>query len=177
MITDMKFSSIISKYIAQVVYGGTDGIITTFAIIGGVYGAGLSPVIVLILGISNVCADGFSMAASNYLSKKSEKKTVDQGAQASLSPMRSSLATFLAFVGVGLIPLVPFICAIFIDISNDSQFILSIVATFLAFILIGIVRGKVLKKSALGTAAETVIVGGVAAAIAYGVGVMLKGLA
>jgi VIT1/CCC1 family predicted Fe2+/Mn2+ transporter len=168
----MKLSSIVSKYIAQVVYGGTDGIVTTFAIIGGVYGASLSPVIVLILGISNVLADGFSMAASNYLSKRSEKNSGNE-----LSPMRSSFATFVAFVAVGLIPLLPFICAIFIDISNDSQFIWSIIATFMAFILIGIVRGEVMKKNPLRTAIETVLVGGAAAAIAYGVGVLLKGLA
>ncbi len=171
----MKFSSIVSKYIAQVVYGGTDGIITTFAIISGVYGARLSPVIVLILGISNVLADGFSMAASNYLSKKSENGSA--GSDDGLSPLRSSLVTFIAFVGVGLIPLLPFICAVFVDIGTDAQFAWSIVATFLAFILIGIVRGKVMKKGAIGTAVETVLVGGVAAAIAYGVGVMLKGLA
>ncbi len=167
----MKFSSIVSKYIAPVVYGGTDGIVTTFAIIGGVYGASLSPVIVLVLGMSNVFADGFSMAASNYLSKKTESRLGEN-----LSPMRSSLATFIAFIVVGLIPLIPFICAIFVDMSNNAQFAWSIIATFLAFILLGIVRGEVMKKSPVGTAIETVIVGGVAAAIAYGVGVMLKGL-
>ncbi len=168
----MKLSSIVTKYIAPVVYGGTDGIVTTFAIIGGVYGASLSPVIVLILGTSNVLADGFSMAASNYLSKKSEEK-----ADVSLVPLRSSLATFVAFVGVGLIPLIPFVCAVFVDMSNNAQFVWSVIATFSAFILLGVVRGEVMKKNPVGTAAETVIVGGIAAAIAYGVGVLLKGLA
>jgi VIT1/CCC1 family predicted Fe2+/Mn2+ transporter len=169
----MKFSSIVSKYIAQVVYGATDGIVTTFAVIGGVYGAGLSPVIVIILGMSNVLADGFSMAASNYLSKKSENGYAGNDG---LSPIRSSLATFLAFVIVGLIPLLPFIYALFVYVDPNVQFGWSIAATAAAFILLGLLRGKVMKKRMLGTAIETLVVGGIAAVIAYGVGVALKGL-
>src|SRR6056297_4037192 len=54
------------------VYGGIDGAVTTFAIVAGVAGAGLSPFIVLALGIANVLADGFSMAAANYSGTKAE---------------------------------------------------------------------------------------------------------
>ena len=47
------------------VYGAIDGAVTTFAIVAGVAGAGLSPFIIIALGIANVLADGFSMAAAN----------------------------------------------------------------------------------------------------------------
>ena len=60
------------KYIGDAVYGAIDGIVTTFAIVSGVVGADLSPNIILILGFANLLADGFSMAAGNYLSTKSE---------------------------------------------------------------------------------------------------------
>lgn len=62
------------KYLKDYVYGASDGIVTTFAIVAGVAGAGLAPVIVLILGFANLIADGFSMAVGNYLSRKSEKE-------------------------------------------------------------------------------------------------------
>ena len=55
------------KYLTEFIYGAIDGTVTTFAIVAGVVGAGLSPGIVLILGFSNVLADGFSMASSNFL--------------------------------------------------------------------------------------------------------------
>jgi VIT1/CCC1 family predicted Fe2+/Mn2+ transporter len=58
--------------IGDIVYGAHDGIITTFAIIAGSVGAGLTSVTVVILGIANVIADGISMAASSYLARKSE---------------------------------------------------------------------------------------------------------
>lgn len=54
-------------YLSDFVYGGIDGTVTTFAVVSGVAGAGLSSDIVIILGFANLIGDGFSMAASNYL--------------------------------------------------------------------------------------------------------------
>ena len=54
------------------VYGGIDGAITTFAIVGGVAGADLASGIIIILGVSNLVADGGSMAAANYLGTRAE---------------------------------------------------------------------------------------------------------
>lgn len=60
------------SHLRDAVYGGIDGAVTTFAIVAGVAGAGLSPAIILILGAANVLADGFSMAAGNYSATKAE---------------------------------------------------------------------------------------------------------
>lgn len=56
----------------DMIYGGIDGAVTTFAIVAGVQGAGLSPHIIVALGLANILADGFSMAASNYSGTKAE---------------------------------------------------------------------------------------------------------
>ncbi|KKW02423.1 MAG: hypothetical protein A2898_04545 [Candidatus Kerfeldbacteria bacterium RIFCSPLOWO2_01_FULL_48_11] len=61
------------RYIGDAVFGASDGIVTTFAIVAGSIGGGLSPTIVLILGFANLMADGVSMALGNYLGKKSEQ--------------------------------------------------------------------------------------------------------
>ena len=63
-----------ASYLRDWVYGAIDGAVTTFAIVAGVVGAELSTRIVLILGLANLLADGFSMAAANYLSTKSERE-------------------------------------------------------------------------------------------------------
>lgn len=60
------------NYLRDWVYGGIDGAVTTFAIVAGVVGAGLSSRVVLILGVANLLADGFSMAAGNYSGTKAE---------------------------------------------------------------------------------------------------------
>ena len=61
------------SYLRDWVYGGIDGAITTFAIVAGAVGAGFSYRIALILGIANVVADGFSMAAGNFAATKAER--------------------------------------------------------------------------------------------------------
>ncbi len=60
------------SYVRDWVYGGIDGAITTFAIVAGVVGAALSSKVIIILGLANLLADGFSMAASNYSGTKAE---------------------------------------------------------------------------------------------------------
>ena len=60
------------NYLRDWIYGGIDGSVTTFAIVSGVAGARLSPWIILVMGFANLFADGFSMAASNYLGTKAE---------------------------------------------------------------------------------------------------------
>lgn len=56
------------------VYGASDGIITTFAVVAGVAGAQLSPSVVIILGVANLIADGISMGISDYLGARSEQR-------------------------------------------------------------------------------------------------------
>lgn len=58
------------------IYGAIDGTVTSFAIVAGVAGAGLSPFIVVILELANVLADGFSMAAANYLGTKADQDNI-----------------------------------------------------------------------------------------------------
>lgn len=64
------------SYMGDAIYGSIDGLVSTFAIVSGVMGAALSPVVILVLGFANLFADGFSMAVGNYLSTKAEVEYV-----------------------------------------------------------------------------------------------------
>lgn len=66
------------SYLRDWIYGGIDGAVTTFAVVSGVVGAHLAPIVIIILGIANIIADGFSMAASNYLGTKAEQEEYDR---------------------------------------------------------------------------------------------------
>lgn len=63
----------ISHYIRDIVYGGVDGIVTTFAVVAGAAGADLAHYIVIILGVANLIADGLSMGIGNFLSLRAER--------------------------------------------------------------------------------------------------------
>lgn len=60
------------EYVKSIIYGGLDGIITTFAVVAGVQGAQLRVEVILILGFANLVADGLSMGVGDYLSEKAE---------------------------------------------------------------------------------------------------------
>jgi VIT1/CCC1 family predicted Fe2+/Mn2+ transporter len=60
------------RYLGDLIFGANDGLITTFAVVAGAAGAGLSASIVLILGFANLFGDGLSMGLGNFLGKKSE---------------------------------------------------------------------------------------------------------
>jgi len=68
----------IRGFIQDIVYGGNDGIVTTFAVVAGTMGAGLHHGIVIILGLANLLADGLSMATGAYLSLRSERDNFER---------------------------------------------------------------------------------------------------
>lgn len=62
------------SYLRDWIYGAIDGIVTTFAIVSGVVGARLASHVILILGTASLVADGFAMAAGDYLATRSEEE-------------------------------------------------------------------------------------------------------
>lgn len=60
------------SHLRDFVYGAMDGTVTTFAVVAGVAGARLSASIVVVLGLANLIADGFSMAAGNLMATRAE---------------------------------------------------------------------------------------------------------
>jgi vacuolar iron transporter family protein len=62
------------SYLRDWVYGGIDGAVTTFALVSGVAGAHLPRRVIVILGGATLIADGFAMAAANYLATRAEQE-------------------------------------------------------------------------------------------------------
>lgn len=87
-------------------------------------------------------------------------------------PVLSATATFLAFVGMGVLPLLPFLVPSF---GNSRVFITSAVVTGLAFACIGAVRGVVLGRHPLHAGMETLVTGGAAAFLAFVVAYVARG--
>ena len=158
-------------------YGGNDGIVTTFAVVAGAMGASLSSLIVLILGFANLFADGFSMAMSNYLSIESENQIQESYRHKHFkNPRKTAFVTFFAFVIVGLIPLVSFVLALFVPFIDNHKFLYSMILTGISFLVIGSVKGEIVGKERTRAAIETFIIGGLAALIAFIVGYVVRGI-
>merc|ERR1712137_1009491 len=59
-----------------VIFGGLDGILTSFAIVAGAAGGNLTSSVVLILGFSNIFADALSMGVGEFLSSKANNEWI-----------------------------------------------------------------------------------------------------
>ena len=138
---------IMHKYYSEIIYGGVDGLITTFAIIAGSLGGNLSTTVIIILGLASILADGFSMGISSYLAEKSRYNGGN--------PIIVGVITFLSFILIGIFPLIPFFFK-FNNQFNISSYILGI----LLFVL-GYLKGTFMDGL------ETFFIGGIAAFIAY----------
>ncbi len=62
------------KYIKSIVWGGLDGIVTTFVVVAGVTGASLSSGILIILGLGSLLGDAVSMGIGDYAGSHAEKE-------------------------------------------------------------------------------------------------------
>lgn len=87
----------------------------------------------------------------------------------------SSVSTFVGFNTVGLIPLIPFLIFIILDWEvNSEAFYLSIAFTGIAFFLVGMIKGKIVKHSMIHSGLFTLIIGSIAAIVAYLMGYTLN---
>lgn len=232
---EQKQHSALAAYFKEIIYGGIDGIVTTFAVVSGFTGAAfatdtttqLSFAVVLLFGLANLFADAASMGLGNFLSVRSEKdlfvtirkkerKKIDEAPEAFFTRTKelmvaqgfsveqsetlasiytqnpeywadflmqhdkemsdprgeneiyTGLATFFAFMVFGAIPLLPFIMH---DTGDPMTiFIYSAVGTFLALVALGILKWKMVHTSLRSSLIEVVLVGGVAAVLAFMVG-------
>lgn len=225
----------LSTYLREIVYGGTDGIVTTFAVVAGFAGAdsqavGVLPVLtVLLFGFANLFGDGVSMALGSFLATKSEqdvykseqmkekieieqnpKGEIEESIEILMSkgfskeqattitniyvtnpsywlefmmkdelsmsspeedkPHIISIVTFIAFITCGLLPLIPYV----FFRNNENVFLFSVLTTAGSLMLLGYFRYLVTKQSMLRSVFESLLLGGIAASVAYGVGSLVK---
>ncbi len=177
----------LEAYLGEFVYGATDGTVTTFAVVAGAAGAGLSSTVIVILGFANLVADGFSMGASAYLSAKSERdlkarQHKESGKVDELhdgthgeTPLQDGAITFGSFVVVGFVPFMLYVIdALFgLKAGAHTLFVWSGILTGLTFLGIGYLKAHVTKTTRWHAALETFLLGAIAAGLAYGLGVVL----
>ena len=225
----------LQEFLRQIVFGGNDGIVTTFAIVAGFAGAGadgaaqIGGIAVLLFGIANLLADATAMGLGEFLSARSEQDVyratrdkelaeiarnpaleraemeeifTDKGmtsddavAMTAIlernpeiyadmmmqyeigmsdpsdeNPAMNGLATFLAFILFGAVPLIPY----FLLEPTAVTFRLSVVATAAALVTLGLLRWKVTNETIWRCVGETVLVGGICAIVAFGVGLAFR---
>lgn len=174
-----KIKQHFEDYLSEFVYGGIDGAVTTFAVVAGATGARFDLKIILVLGFANLIADGFSMGVGSYLSKKSELELMQKRGESikdESSPVINGLMTYASFILVGLVPLLAYTVDYIFGLDSGNVFMASIISTAIAFILIGVLKSRVAHSKLPRAIAETVVLGLIAASLAYILGDVLERL-
>jgi VIT1/CCC1 family predicted Fe2+/Mn2+ transporter len=158
-------------YMRDLVYGANDGLITTFAVVGGVAGGGLSHAAVLVIGTANLAADGLSMAVGNFLSIRAYESALaaDDLPQQEAHPWKHAVATFVAFVVAGAVPLLPYL----VGTPAPARFLWSLLLTFGALFAVGAARTAVTVDRWWKAGLEMLLLGMLVAAAAYGAGAFI----
>jgi len=222
----------LQSFLKQIVYGGNDGIVTTFAIVAGFAGASaegaaqVGALAVLVFGLANLFADATSMGLGEFLSTRSQRDLylsqraqelhelasnpeeeraeivqmlverglgeADAGEVAArlmkspelvadlmmsyeleipdmrqATPAADGLVTFGAFLAFGAVPLLPYFV---LPATAAGTFWLSVAATAGALLALGLLRWRATEERLARCVGETMLVGGVCALVAYGVG-------
>jgi VIT1/CCC1 family predicted Fe2+/Mn2+ transporter len=162
-------------YIRDLVYGANDGIITTFAVVSGVAGGQLSQLAVLVVGAANLAADGVSMGVGNFLAIRADERAREADGLPELErhPWKHGLATLIAFIVAGTVPLVPYV----VPVPSAEQLVVSTVLTFTALFVLGASRALVTRDRWWQTGLETLTLGTVVAGAAYGAGRLVAAVA
>ena len=158
----------VGHYLRDIVNGASDGVVTTLAVVAGATGAAFEPRVSIVLGIVNLAADGLSMGASNYLGMKSELEQIGASVEAE-APLRHGLATALAFVIAGAIPLLAYLVE-----ARAAQFPLALALALITLALVGAARSLFLPRTPWVCAFEMVAIAGSASGIAYVLGALVE---
>lgn len=92
------------------------------------------------------------------------------------NPVKAATTTFIAFACVGAIPLIPFVINWIYPDALNSPFLISSILTGVAFMIVGAAKSRFVSRPWYLEAFETLLAGGAAAVIAYGIGYLLKDL-
>ena len=137
-------------------------------------GGTLNPVAVLVLGVANLLADGLSMGVGNYLGIRSDERVreAQQLPEQEAFPIRHGLATFVAFVIAGAVPLVPYV---FSEVGTN-RFAWSTVLSLVVLFTIGAARARVGTGTWWANGLEMLGLGAIVGAVAYYAGSVVAGL-
>lgn len=138
--------------------------------VGGVAGGALSPTAVLVIGAANLAADGVSMGVGNFQAIRAHERAreADLLPEEEAYPWKHGLATLVAFVAAGVLPLLPYA----LPAADETRLALSSLLTLTAMFIVGALRASVTRESWIKTALETVGLGTIVAVTAYGAGAL-----
>lgn len=146
------------EYLQSAMFGFNDALVSTTGVIVGISTGTGNKEVVILAGVVTILVEALSMGSGQYLSSKSAHQ-LDKSDSFRV-PVISGFIMFAAYFLAGLVPLLAIILS---PLSYGRN--VAIVAALACLLVLGYVKGKIVKVSPLRSAAEVFIIGGIATAI------------
>lgn len=147
-----------TEYLQSAMFGFNDALVSTTGVIVGISAGTGSKKVVILAGVVTILVEALSMGAGQYLSSKSAHQFNKE--TSSRSSIFSGLIMLFAYFLAGLVPL---LSIVFFPIEYSA--VIAVVAALTCLLVLGYVKGKIVKVSPLRSALEVFIIGGIATAI------------
>lgn len=156
-------------YFRSTMFGLQDGLVSTTGVVAGISVGVSDRAIIILASFVAISVEASSMAAGQYSSEKAVHEMDKTGKRHRDSLIMGAILMFFSYLVAGLIPIVPFLI-----FPPDSARGISILAALIGLFALGYFKGKIVEDKALRSAAEMLLIGGLATAIGLIVGNFLK---
>ncbi len=157
-------ANIHEAYLRSALFGLQDGIVSTTGVVAGISAGVDDKTVIVMAALVAVMVEASSMAAGQYTSEKAAHE-LDVTNSHTDNLVLGALIMFVSYFGAGMVPVVPTIL-----LEQPQARYVSIGGAFVALFLVGYVKGKVVNHSAMRSATELLIIGGIATIIGLAVG-------
>ena len=151
------------EYLQSAMFGFNDALVSTTGVIVGISTGTMNKQVVILAGVVTILVEALSMGSGQYLSSKSAHQ-LDKS-ESFRVPVISGVIMFVAYFLAGLVPLLSIVL-----FPMDYARNIAIVAALACLLLLGYVKGRIVKVSPIKSALEVFVIGGLATIIGIVVG-------
>lgn len=153
-------------YLQSAIFGINDALVSTTGVMVGISAGTGDKSIIILAGVVTIMVEALSMGSGQYLSLKSAHQYQKQSRQK--EAIISGIVMYLGYLVGGLVPL---ISVILLPVEQSS--VVAIISVLIGLLVLGYVKGKIVKVSPIRSAIEVFVIGGIATTIGLVVGSLM----
>lgn len=154
-------------YLQSAIFGINDALVSTTGVMVGISAGTGDKSIVILSGVVTIMVEALSMGSGQYLSLKSANEY--QGKSKQKEAIVSGIVMFFGYILGGLVPLLPIL---FMPV--DQSRIAAIIFALIGLLILGFIKGKIVKVSPMRSAIEVFVIGGIATTVGLAVGNLMS---
>ncbi|NCU29535.1 hypothetical protein EOM60_02900 [Candidatus Saccharibacteria bacterium] len=155
------------EYLQSAIFGINDALVSTTGVMVGISAGTGDKLIVILSGVVTIMVEALSIGSGQYLSLKSAHEY--QGESKQKEAIISGVVMFFGYILGGLVPLLPIL---FMPVEQSR--IAAIIFALIGLLILGYVKGKIVKVSPVRSAIEVFVIGGIATAVGLMVGNLMS---